>query len=298
MSLKKKALDRKILNIITYICVGIFALFCIIPFLMVVASSLTSEAYINLHGYSIFPMQFSFEGYHAAFLNPMRILRTYAVTIFVTVIGTAVGVFLMSMTGYVLQRRDFKWANKISFFIFFTTLFNGGLVPWYIICYKYLHMENKISSLIIPYLFSVFFIIILKSFMRGIPESLAESAKIDGANDFLIFIRIILPIAKPAVAAITLFTALSYWNDWFMAMIFIKDQNKWNLQYFLYTMITQQEALRNMVLAGGTVNVGYILPTESLKMAMTVIATGPILLLYPVIQKYFIKGLTVGAVKG
>ena len=134
--------------------------------------------------------------------------------------------------------------------------------------------------------------------MRGIPESLAESAKIDGANDFLIFIRIILPIAKPAVAAITLFTALSYWNDWFMAMIFIKDQNKWNLQYFLYTMITQQEALRNMVLAGGTVNVGYILPTESLKMAMTVIATGPILLLYPVIQKYFIKGLTVGAVKG
>ena len=220
----------------------------------------------------------------------------YGVTIGVTFFGTLLAVFLASMTGYVLSRRDFPWRNKFSFFFFFTTLFNGGLVPWYILCVRYLHMKNSIWALILPLMFSVWNMIIAKTFMSGIPAAITESAKIDGANDIVIFIKLILPLSKPLIATLSLFSALAYWNDWYNCMLFINDSSKWNLQYTLQNILNSSEALNRMASQTGMKVAS--LPAESMKMAMTVVAIGPIILLYPFLQKYFVKGMTVGSVKG
>jgi len=294
----KSTTDIKIFKVVSYIVIIFFSLYCFLPFLMVVSSSFTDEQQIINHGYSFLPLKPSLSAYTTAFKYPMEILSAYGVTIFVTAVGTSLAVFLMSMTAYVVSLRSNRWGNAYSFFMYITTLFSGGLVPWYILMVKYLHMQDKIYALIIPNLFGVFYILILKGFMRGIPDSLAESAKIDGANDFTIFLKIIFPMAKPAVATITLMVALGYWNDWYLCMLFIQDTHLQNLQHFLYTLISSQEAIKNLVLANSNVNISVSIPAESMKMAMTVIATGPILLLYPLIQKYFVKGLTLGAVKG
>lgn len=202
----------------------------------------------------------------------------------------------MTMTGYVLSRKDFPWKNGFSFFFFFTTLFNGGLVPWYLLCTQTFQFNNKLYALIIPGLFSVWNMIIAKSFMKGIPYEMVEAAKVDGAGDFCIYYKIMIPMAKPLIATLGLFTALAYWNDWYNCMLFINDNRFWNLQYTLQNILNSSEALKRIAaLTGQQVQQ---LPSESMKMAMTVIATGPIILLYPFLQKYFVKGLTIGAVKG
>jgi putative aldouronate transport system permease protein len=210
--------------------------------------------------------------------------------------GTFLAVFLATMTGYVLSRKDFPWRNKFSFFFFFTTLFNGGLVPWYMLCVRYLHFKNSYVALILPLMFSVWNMIIAKSFMNGIPSAITESAKIDGANDFVIFIKLIMPLSKPLIATLSLFSALAYWNDWYNCMLFITDEKKFTLQYYLQRMLGSAEAMRLIAEKSGIALPSV--PLEGMKMAMTVIATGPIVLLYPFVQKYFVKGLTVGAVKG
>ena len=269
---------------------------CVIPFLLIIASSFTSENYIIKNGYVLWPKDFSLAAYQLIFQNPGKILKAYLVTIFVTVVGTAVSVFINAMTGYVLQRKDFKWRNIFSFYFFFTTLFSGGLVPWYILCVKYLHLKNTIWALIVPTLVSVWHIILVKGFMGGIPMEITESAKIDGAGDFKIFVKLILPLSKPVVATIGLFTALTYWNDWYMCMLFIDKNDLMNLQYLLYQLMGSIKALREIA-SQTTVSVSSM-PIESTKMALTVVATGPIILLYPFVQKYFVKGITLGAVKG
>jgi putative aldouronate transport system permease protein len=205
--------------------------------------------------------------------------------------------FLTSMTAYCLSRRDFKWRNQFSFFFFFTTLFNGGLVPWYLLLVNYLHLKDTILALIIPLLLNVFYIIVMKSFMSSIPEAITESAKIDGAGDFLIFMRLIIPLSKPALATIGLFIALGYWNDWYNALLFISDEKLMPLQYYLYRMLGNIDGVRKAA-AGSGAAITTSLPSQGLKMALTIVATGPILIAYPFIQKYFVKGLTIGAVKG
>lgn len=220
----------------------------------------------------------------------------YATTISVTLIGTMCAVFLSTMTGYVLSRKDFPWRNKFSFFFFFTTLFSGGLVPWYMQCVRYMNFKNSYIALILPLMFSVWNMIIAKSFMSGIPAAISESAMIDGANDFLIFIRLILPLSKPLIATLGLFSALAYWNDWYNCMLFITDETKFTLQYYLQRMLGSAEAMRIAAEKSG-IDLPSV-PLEGMKMAMTVIATGPIVLLYPFVQRYFVKGLTIGSVKG
>ncbi len=274
----------------------IFAILCLLPFLIVIGSSFTSEAYIIRNGYSIWPREWSFESYKTIFESPMSIIRAYGVTIFVTVVGTALNVFLSMMAGYVLQRKDFRWRNKISFYYFFTTLFSGGLMPWYILCVKYLHMKDTIWALILPGVVSVWNILLVKGFMAGIPFEMVESAKIDGAGDFGIFLKLIWPLSKPLLATIGLFTALSYWNDWYHSMLFITNKNMYSLQYLLYKLINDAKALREIAAESGMVI--DTVPIESMKMALTVVVTGPIILLYPFVQRYFVKGLTLGAVKG
>lgn len=296
--MKKKKLtgDELLFKGIGFPVLILFGLVCVIPFLLIISSSFTSENYIIRNGYTLLPKEFSTSAYALIFQNPTKILRAYAVTIFVTAAGTAVSVFINSMTGYVLQRKDFKWRNIFSFYFFFTTLFSGGLVPWYILCVKYLHLKNTIWALIVPTLVSVWHIILVKGFMGGIPIEITESAKIDGAGDFKIFVRLILPLAKPVVATIGLFTALTYWNDWYMCMLFIDKGELMNLQYLLYQLMGSIKALREIA-SQTSISVSSM-PIESTKMALTVVATGPIILLYPFVQKYFVKGITLGAVKG
>ncbi|WP_342477375.1 carbohydrate ABC transporter permease [Paenibacillus sp. FSL H7-0350] len=289
--------DKMVLSVIGYVTLTVLAIFCIFPFILVISSSLSEESAIIEKGFQIFPTAFSTEAYSLLFKYPAEMLRAYGVTISVTAIGTIVGLFLTSMTAYVLSRRDFKWRSRFSFFFFFTTLFSGGLVPWYLMIINYLHLKDTLLVLILPMMMNVFYIIVMKSFMSSIPDAITESAKIDGAGDFRIFMQLIVPLSKPALATIGLFIALAYWNDWYNALLFISKSELMPLQYYLYKMLGNMDGMRKAMMASGAV-VNTDLPTESLKMAMTIVATGPILLAYPFIQKYFVTGLTIGAVKG
>lgn len=292
-----KQLDRKIFSGIGYVSLIILAILCIFPFILVVSSSFTEESKIVTDGYQFIPTAFSTEAYSILFKYPEQMIQAYLVTIAVTVTGTILGLFFTSMTAYALSRRDFKWRNNFSFFFFFTTLFNGGLVPWYLLMVNYLDMKDSFAALIIPMMLNVFYIIVMKSFMGGIPDAIVESAKIDGAGDFKIYARLILPLSKPALATIGLFLALAYWNDWYNALLFISNEDLMPLQYYLYKMLGNMDGMRKAMMGAGAV-VTTSIPSESLKMAMTVVATGPILLAYPFVQRYFVQGLTIGAVKG
>ena len=291
--------DVAVLHAIGYFLVATFSLICLIPFILILISSFNSESSIIRNGFSFGINDFSLAAYNLAFKSPEKILWAYRNTIGATVIGTTLAVLLASMTGFVLQRKDFAWRNGFSFFFFFTMLFNGGLVPWYILCVRYLGLKNNYLALILPMLFSVWNMIIAKSFIRGIPFEITESVMVDGGNDITIFFRIILPMSKPLLATIGLFTALSYWNDWYNSMLFISKDNMKSLQYFLHELLTNIQAMKLLATFDNPAALqGVTLPQESLKMAMTIITTGPILFLYPFVQKYFIKGLTIGAVKG
>lgn len=283
---------------LAYTVIMVLTLACLFPFILILSASFTANGSIIQDGFHLVPKVFSLEGYKTVFRFPDQVLRAYGITIFCTVVGTLLGLFLMTMAGYVLQRKDFKYRNQFSFYIYFTTLFGGGLVPWYILITKYLKLTDSLGALILPGLMSPFLIILMKNFIKSsIPDELIESAKIDGAGDFKIYWRIVLPLSLPGIATVGLFLALSYWNDWFNSSLFINDSHKFALQYFLYNIINTMQFVSQMG-AGTGVTLGQELPTESVKMAMAIVVTGPILFLYPFIQRYFVKGLTIGAVKG
>jgi putative aldouronate transport system permease protein len=263
---------------------------------MLISGSFTSEQAIANYGYSILPKEISFDAYSLLFKYPKDIIKAYGVSIFITLVGTVSGLFIIAMTAYVISRKDFKYRNKLTFFFYFTTLFNGGILSTYIFLVRYLHLKDSYLALILPIIINIFYLLIMRSFMSAIPESISESAKIDGANDFTIFIKLILPLSKAGLATIGLFYALDYWNDWYNAMLYISDYKKYPLQYMLYTMLSATEAL-SRISSMSSVSMAEI-PSRSLKLAMAVVATGPIILVYPFIQKYFVKGITVGAVKG
>lgn len=296
ISRRRMSKDALAVNILGYVLIGLFALVCVIPFYLIIVASFTPETSLIRDGYPVFPVAFDVQSYLLCLKNPVSILMAYGTTIGVTLVGTAVAVFVATMTGYVLSRKDFPWRNQASFFFFFTTLFNGGLVPWYMLCVRHLNMKNTYLALILPLMFSVWNMIIAKSFMAGVPAAISESAKIDGANDFVIFIRLIIPLSKPLLATLSLFSALAYWNDWYNCMLFVTDEKMFNLQYYLQRMLGSAEAMRIVAEKSGIALPSV--PLEGMKMAMTVIATGPIVLLYPFVQRYFVKGLTIGAVKG
>ncbi len=292
----RKGYDRYLFNLIGYVAVGSFSLLCLLPFYMIIVGSVSSQESIIMEGYQLFPHDFSWAAYDLLFQSSDTLVRAYGVTILITASGTAVGLFLTAMTAYVLNSKDFKYRNQFAFYFYFTTLFNGGLVPWYIMMVKYLELKNNLLSLIVPLLLNVFYILIMRSFINAIPEAIKESAKIDGAGDFTIFMQLILPLLKSALATIGLFIALNYWNDWFNTMLFIDKENLYNLQYFLYQILSKLDFI-NTALAQTGVALPSV-PTDAYKMAMTLVATGPIVLLYPFVQRYFVKGITIGAVKG
>lgn len=297
----KKGNDVIILNIIAYSFCTFIALICLIPFLMILSGSFSSEKAILQNGFSLLPQDFSLEAYKTVFEQPMVVIRAYATTICLTIAGTGLGLALQTMTAYVLARKEFEWRNAFSFFFYFTTLFSGGLVPYYLLIRQTLHLTDSYFALLLPLLFSVYNLLIMKSYIMAIPESLIDAAKIDGCGEFRTLVQVVLPLIKPALATVGLFIALAYWNDWYNAMLYINSEEKWPLQYFLYKRINDIEGYKKLI-ANGTVSGAVVssmsLPTQTLKMALTIVVTGPIVLAYPLVQKYFVQGITIGAVKG
>ena len=288
--------STKLLKIISYVIVTLWSVICIFPFVLVISASLSTESIISKEGFGLLPKGFTLSSYEWVFRYPDQILGSYAVTIIMTVCGTVIGLFIIAMTGYALQRKDFPFRNAISFFIYFTTLFSAGMVPTYLWVSK-LGLRGSYMAVFLQLLMSPWLIVLMKNFAKSVPFEITESGKIDGAGDFRIFISLIFPMLKPALATVGLFLALGYWNEWYQSSLYLGSSVDYKpLQYYLYGIINQANALKSSV-AGANVSITD-LPTNTLKMATAVVATGPIVFLYPFVQKYFISGITVGAVKG
>lgn len=286
----------KIIRGFGYAFITLYAVCCIIPFLIIVSSSFTSEAVIRAEGVQLFPKDITLEAYKMV-TKSGGIWKSYALTIIMTLVGTTLGLSIISMTGYALQRKDFHFRNAISFYIYFTSLFSAGLAPYYLLMTQTYHLQDSYLAVLLPLLMSPWLIILMKNFVKAIPHEITESGKIDGAGDMKIFVSLILPMLKPALATIGLFLALGYWNEWYQSSLFLGSKVEVKpLQFTLYEVVNKIDALKNSV-AGQFVNIADI-PQESVKMANAVLATGPIVLLYPFVQRYFISGITVGAVKG
>lgn len=284
----------KVFTGLCYLFLGLFAFVCLFPFLLVLSASFTDEYTLLWEGYKLFPSKVSTSAYKLLF-QTSQLGSAYLVTIFTTVVGTALSLLVTSMMSYALSVKKLRIRNKIAFFVYFTMLFSGGMVSSYLLISKYLHLKDNIWVYILPALISPWNMMLLRNFFATIPESLAESAKIDGANDMTILMKIILPIAKPGLVTIGLFYALSYWNEWFRAMLYIDKDNLITLQYLI------MKILRNINFANtvaGNIGVSMDVPTYTVRMATVVATIGPIIFLYPFLQKYFVKGLTVGGVKG
>ncbi len=292
----KKSPSTKLFYVISYVVVAIVALTCLLPFILLVSGSFSSEQAIRFQGYSLLPREFSTMAYELIFKTPMTVVKAYGVSIFITACGTALGLLFITMTAYVIARQDFKYRNQLSFFFYFTSLFNGGMICTYIFYIQYLHLKDSLLALILPGMFNVFYLLIMRTFVSAVPVALIESAKIDGAGEYRTFFSIVLPLLKSGMATIGLFLALGYWNDWYNAMLYINDENKYPLQYMLYSLMQKTQAI-SMIASQANIQMADM-PSNSLKMAMAVVAIGPIVLVYPFVQKYFVKGVTVGSVKG
>ncbi len=281
----------------------LLSLLCFVPILLIYITSFTSERAITHNGFSLFPEAWSISAYEMLFDESLdRIVSSYGNTLFLTVVGTAIGLLIMTMYAYAVARKEFTFRNILTFYAYFTMLFSGGLVASYIVNTNIYGLRNTIWVLLLPGLCSAYNVIVLRTFFSNAgTESLIEAAKIDGAGEFRIYAQIILPISKPALATIGLFLAIAYFSSWFNVMLYIDDPDLKTIQYMLQSTMKDIQNLRdNPELAyseEGTM-LAEELPTESAKMALTVISMTPVLLFYPFFQKYFVKGLTLGAVKG
>ncbi|MDF2927427.1 MAG: binding-protein-dependent transport system inner rane component [Paenibacillaceae bacterium] len=271
----------------------------IIPLWAVISISISSEVDITKYGFRLIPKVLDFSSYKYIFESPATILNAYKVTIIVSVVALVLYLLISSMTAYALSRSSFKYRKGITFYLFFTMLFSGGLVPYYILMNQYLHLRNTYWALILPLLGNVWYIFIMRTNFSQIPDAIVESAKMDGAGEFKIFYQIILPLSKPVLATVGLLQLLANWNAWYQAMLFVDNSELYPLQYLLQTILRNaQELSRGFENSMITFTASQPLPTESMRMAMAVIATGPMLLVFPFFQKFFVKGLTVGAIKG
>lgn len=291
----QKSGSEKLLLAAFYILVTICMLLCLFPFLLMLTSSFMDEKEIVTEGYKLLPKTWSVNAYQFLLKNPRKLLNAYGITIFITVVGTAIGLIIMAMAGYVLNRKDFYYRNGLSFFIYFTTLFSAGLVPTYLLYVRYLGLKDSIFAIILPNLVSVWSVFLMRNFLKSIPDSLYESAMIDGANDFAIFWKVFMPLIIPSLATVGLFTALAYWNEWYNAMLYINDESLIPLQLYLQKMVNEAN-IQKLIMQGVAIDTTQ-LPNQSVKMAVAVLATGPVVLFYPFVQRYFVSGLTIGAVK-
>ena len=294
----KKNPKVKISEMFNYLILLTLSLSFVIPVIAIISVSFSDEKTVMFYGYRIIPSIYSFDAYNILLSNPKAILDGYKISIAVTFIGTLAGLMISSMCAYSLSRTEFRLRRIITFYLFFTMLFSGGLVPQYILYTQYLHLKNSLLGLMLPILVNVFFIIVLRTFFQSLPFSIIESAIIDGAGEYRIFFSIVSPLSRPALATVGLMIMLGYWNDWFLALLLVTKMEMRPLQYLLQQMLRQvEEIIRSIAYGDTSVDVSK-LPTETSRMAMAVIAAGPMLFVFPFFQKYFTRGLTVGSVKG
>ena len=293
-------MKKKNMMIQVVLCV-IFTILCalvLFPFILLVSASLSSAESLANFGYQLIPNPVDLGAYKFVLQSPGTILRAYGVTFLFSIISMVMAVAFMSMVAYPLARTKLKGKGFINFFLYFTMLFGGGLVPTYLLIAKTLHLDNTIWVYILPGLINPWHVFMIRTFFKGIPEEIIESATIDGASEFTIFVRMIIPLSKPVLATIALFTFLGKWNDWNTALIYISNQNLYSLQYLLQKMMTELDIMKQMQQEGaGMLNLSDV-PSETVRMATAVIVAGPALVVFPFFQKYFVKGLTVGSVKG
>lgn len=282
-------------KILMYAVIALFALACLVPMVLVFMVSITNEDAIRKNGYSFIPAKFSLYAYKLILRGGSSVLRSFTISAIVTVAGTLLAVAITAMAAYTLSDKNVKYRNHLAMYFFVTMIFSSGIVPWYLVC-RQLHLTNNFFSLIIPsLLFSPFNLFLVKNFMAGIPDALRESATIDGANDITIAFKIIFPLCTPVLATVGLFYGLAYWNDWWNAIMLVDNEKLFPLQYLLLQLQSRINMI-NQLQTGLAVNVTP--PTESVKMATAIITIGPIVLLYPFLQKYFVKGLVIGSIKG
>lgn len=273
----------------------LFGICCLVPMIYLISSSISNEQDLFVYGYRLIPKRVDFAAYRYLLQNPAQLLDAYKLTIFTTVVGTFLALLVMIMIAYPLSIKDFKFRRQLSFYLFFTMLFSGGLVSVYLLNVQYLHLKNNVLVYILPALVSPWYVFMLRSFFTGIPQSLRESAKIDGAGEIKILFQIIVPISKPAIATIAFMELMIKWGEWYNCMLYITDPKLQTVQYLLQALMQQSEKLAQAADVG--INAGEI-PNETVKLAMAVIAAGPIMFVFPFFQKYFVKGMTVGSVKG
>lgn len=284
------------LNGIFLLCMAV----CLAPLLLVLAISFTDEKEILLKGYSFIPRSFSLKAYDYVLTAGDTIWRSYGVSLFVTLVGTVLSLLVICLYAYPLSRQGFRYKGQFAFIAYFTMIFGGGLVPWVMVYTQLFRIKGTIWILIFPYLMNAWFVMIMRTFFKTtIHESIIESARIDGAGEFRTFFVIVLPLCRAGLATIGLFCTLNYWNDWYLPLMFVTDRKFFNIQYLMYQTLASLQFLTS-----GSANFSESskvladLPSESARMAIAVISIGPIIFAYPFFQKYFVKGLTVGAVKG
>ena len=284
-------------HIVKGLLLTLLSILCVLPFIVIISGSLTDNYTILKEGFSLFPRNTNLEAYRTIFRSPEGIVQAYKMNFYYTFMGTALGLLVITLTAYVISRKDFKYRNKVSFLIYFTTIFGGGMIPWYMMYANVLNLRGSTLAIWFPALMSSFLVILMRTFITGsVPDAVVESAKIDGAGHWIIFWRIVLPVLGPGLATVGLFQALGYWNDWYRSSMFSTSSDTWSLQFYLYDMVNSTLAMRQMA-QNVSVNTAD-LPTQTVKLAMAVVATGPVLLFYPFVQRYFVSGITIGAVKG
>ena len=288
--------NNKALNIILNIFFIVLLVACIMPVILVIVISFTDQTAIDAVGYKFFPEKWSLAAYKYVFTKGGNVLNAYKMTILSTIIGTLISVTTITLYAYPLSRADLRFKKFFTFFVFFTMLFSGGLVSWYIIVTKYLHLKNTFWGLVLPLTMNAWYVIVMRTFFQSsVPPALIEAAKIDGAGELRTLIQIVLPISIPAIATISLFQTLAYWNEWWHPMLLINKDKYYTLQLLLQIMM---QNIQNLTDGVSELRESAEIPTDAVRMALCVVAMGPILVTYPFFQKYFIQGLTVGSVKG
>jgi len=278
-----------------YAVLGAFALFCFIPFWIVFINSFADESILQTAGYQLLPGKFSLDAYEFL-LSGKQVFRSYGITILVTIAGTTLGVLVTAAYAYTLSHRKVKYRNILSFLTFLTMLFGAGLVGFYMLIANWLHLKDSLWALILPYLLNPFYAFILVSYYRTLPYELNEAATVDGANDLYIFFRMIWPISLPAIATVSLFYALQYWNDWYLSLLFIDNYKMLPLQMMIRQLMSNLNVAAYV--SGSQTQYNVVVPTYGMQLAIVCVTIGPIVFVYPFIQRFFIKGLTLGSVKG
>lgn len=294
LGMKRKNLMQQIILCIIF---AILSLLIIFPFWLLVSASLSNSVVLASNGYQIWPNPVDLSAFKFVFKNPDQIMRAYGVTFVFAITTMVLGVVLMSMIAYPLSREKLRGRNIINFYLYFTMLFSGGLVPTYIIITKFLHLNNTIWVYILPMLINPWYVFMIRTFFKGIPNEIIESASVDGASEYRILFQMVVPLSKPVMATVALFIFLAGWNDWYTALIYITNEKLYSLQYLLQSIMENINMIKMNQQAASMTNMGDI-PTETVRMAMAVVVAGPALIVFPFFQKYFVKGLTIGSVKG